>query len=121
MCLLAEAAAVAAGEQKASAAPTAPAHSGAVNGDTADSGAAQAATKLALSVEDQSDGVVNFTVKPTVPMSKIMSRYAEAKGVDLQSLRFAFDGQRLGGNATPQALGMEDGDVLHVFVEQIGG
>ena len=37
------------------------------------------------------------------------------------SLRFAYDGDRVKPEQTPELLGMEDGEQLDVFMEQTGG
>ena len=45
-------------------------------------------------------------------------RVATWMGTD--QVRFYFDGERFGGNHTPADLGMEEGDVIDVFIEQRG-
>lgn len=36
-------------------------------------------------------------------------------------MRFVFDGQRLRPESSPAELEMEDGDVIDVMIEQLGG
>ena len=50
-----------------------------------------------------------------------MSTYCERAGLDFQSVRFTFDGQRVNAADTAQSLGMEEGDAIEVFQEQQGG
>lgn len=40
--------------------------------------------------------------------------YADKVKLDLQSLVFSFDGEKIGPAATPEALGMEDNDIIEV-------
>ncbi|RWS20725.1 proton-coupled amino acid transporter 4-like protein, partial [Leptotrombidium deliense] len=37
------------------------------------------------------------------------------------SLKFLFDGQRINDKDTPKNLEMENGDVIEVYHEQVGG
>ena len=51
-------------------------------------------------------------VKPHTKMGKIFSAYANKKGVREDAYRFLFDGERIGAEATPQSLGLEEGDTV---------
>lgn len=53
-----------------------------------------------------------FKVKKSTKLEKVFNAYSTRKGVAPQSLRFLFDGQRVGGHQTPQDLDMDDGDQL---------
>jgi len=59
--------------------------------------------------------------KMTTQLSKLMNAFCQRQGVQMNSVRFLFDGQRLTETQTPQQLDMEDGDVIDVMVEQLGG
>ena len=48
-------------------------------------------------------------------------RYSQRKGVNSNSLRFLFDGQRVRGDQTPADIDMDDGDQLDCMLEQQGG
>ena len=54
-------------------------------------------------------------------MKKLMDAYANRQGVNLASVRFLFDGERLQGHQTPQDIGLEDQDSIDVVMEQVGG
>ncbi len=54
-------------------------------------------------------------------MSKVFTTYASRKGVDMASLRFLLDGERIGGDQTPKLLELEDQDQIDVVLEQVGG
>ena len=43
-----------------------------------------------------------------------MKKFAEAKGVDLSTLTFQFDGEELSLTETPADLDMEEGDCVDV-------
>ena len=51
---------------------------------------------------------------------KVFKGYAQQEGVDRNSLRFLFDGQRLRGDETPADIGMYDGDEINVSLDQSG-
>ena len=54
-------------------------------------------------------------------MKKLMNAYADRQGVQLRSIRFLFDGERIREDQTPQDLELEDGDSIDVVMEQVGG
>ena len=62
-----------------------------------------------------------FKCKMTTPLQKLMQAFCNRQGVRMNSVRFLFDGQRISANQTPSELEMEDGDVIDVMVEQLGG
>jgi small ubiquitin-related modifier len=53
-------------------------------------------------------------------MFKLFKVYAEQKGVDVSSLRFIFNGDRINRNQTPETLGLEDGDQIDCLPELSG-
>ena len=81
----------------------------------------QVATQISILVKDQGDSAITFKVKTTTKLSKIMNAYAQSQQKTVGTLRFFFDGQRIQDEHTPQGLGIEDGDQLDVFLEQLGG
>ena len=62
---------------------------------------------------------IHFQVKRTTQMGKLKKIYSERVGVSLTSLHFHFDGGRLNDDQTPEALEMEQDDVIEVYEEQI--
>jgi hypothetical protein len=56
-------------------------------------------------------------------LSKVCKVYAERKGLDVNALRFLFDGQRLDidHDHTPKMLEMEDMDRIDCMLAQEGG
>lgn len=54
-------------------------------------------------------------------MSKVFSTYAQRKGVQVASLRFLLDGERIKENDTPKTLELEDNDQVDCMLEQVGG
>ena len=59
--------------------------------------------------------------KKTTALSKLMNAFCQRQGVNLNAVRFLFDGTRINSDQTPEGLEMEDGDVIDVMVEQQGG
>ncbi|KZT58028.1 small ubiquitin-related modifier [Calocera cornea HHB12733] len=64
---------------------------------------------------------VFFKIKRNTKMSKLKGAYAQRVGKDVQTIRFLYDGERLGEDDTPASLEMQDGDTIDVMVEQVGG
>ncbi|KAK0111207.1 hypothetical protein ONS95_001582 [Cadophora gregata] len=50
-----------------------------------------------------------------------MRAFCERQGLDLSSVRFLYDGQRLQDDQTPAAVEMQDGNCIQVFLYQTGG
>ena len=76
--------------------------------------------KLRMAGEDCEE--MHFDVKKTTPLNKLMRRYSESKGVPVTSLRFFFDGFRIGDSETVEDLEFVDpeNDKIEVFTE-LGG
>mmetsp|Transcript_29833 Transcript_29833/g.47976 ORF Transcript_29833/g.47976 Transcript_29833/m.47976 type:complete len:93 (+) Transcript_29833:2-280(+) len=75
-----------------------------------------------LVVKHVDSSEVQFKVKDTIKFQKIFDAYCAKKGIDdQQAVRFRFDGHRLEKEKTPKEVEMEDGDIIDVFVEQLGG
>ena len=88
--------------------------------DPSDSAQKKSAT-LTMTVADQNGAKTFFKVRTTTPFSKVMKAYAKRKGVEVTSLRFSFEGQRITDTDTPVGLDMNDTDQIDVFQEQTGG
>ena len=70
---------------------------------------------------DQSGREVFFKLKTTTPFSKMFDAYATKTKLHVAGLRFLFDGTRVNSSDTPEKLQMEDGDVIDIYMEQVGG
>jgi len=51
----------------------------------------------------------------------VFDAYCQRKALQLNSVRFIFDGARLKGEQTPDDYEMEDGDCIEAMMEQVGG
>ncbi|KAI3383072.1 hypothetical protein SNEBB_001531 [Seison nebaliae] len=76
---------------------------------------------IRIKVIGQDNNEMHFKVKMTTNMGKLKKSYSERQDISLNALRFLFDGRRVIDEATPEQLGMEDGDVIEVHQEQVGG
>ncbi|KAL9708905.1 hypothetical protein Ac2012v2_007835 [Leucoagaricus gongylophorus] len=68
-------------------------------------------------------GGVSITVKvrPEMTFGKIFQAALKRFEKEPGTLRFTYDGQRIGKDDTPGGLGMEDGDQVDAHLEQLGG
>ncbi|GAB7327900.1 hypothetical protein MBLNU13_g11682t1 [Cladosporium sp. NU13] len=64
---------------------------------------------------------VTFKLKDTTKFGKAMDAYSARVQQPVNQLRFLFEGKRLGTEDTPAAHEMEDGDIVDVHMEQLGG
>lgn len=60
--------------------------------------------QLNIKVKDAEGNEVFFKVKRTTKLSKLKKAYAERMGKPENSVRFIFDGQRIGDNDTAESV-----------------
>eukprot|EP00033_Pygsuia_biforma_P000844 GCRY01000982.1.p1 GENE.GCRY01000982.1~~GCRY01000982.1.p1 ORF type:complete len:120 (-),score=10.74 GCRY01000982.1:38-397(-) len=78
-------------------------------------------THLNLKVVSSDGNEVFFKIKRVTPLNKLMKAYCQRVGVEFESVRFLFDGERITADKTPNDYDMEDNDEIEVHVAQIGG
>jgi len=71
-------------------------------------------------VKEAGGEVMCFKVKPTTKMEKIFQAYCQRRGVDLKSVRFLLDGQRVQPDVTPKMLELENNAEIDVMMEAVG-
>eukprot|EP00571_Detonula_confervacea_P004531 CAMPEP_0172327480 /NCGR_PEP_ID=MMETSP1058-20130122/59706_1 /TAXON_ID=83371 /ORGANISM="Detonula confervacea, Strain CCMP 353" /LENGTH=194 /DNA_ID=CAMNT_0013044549 /DNA_START=67 /DNA_END=651 /DNA_ORIENTATION=+ len=76
---------------------------------------------ITIRVKDQTGEETMFKIKKSTRMSKVFGAYAQRKGVELESLRFLLDGERIGPDETPKMLELEDEDQIDCVLAQVGG
>eukprot|EP01121_Diplochlamys_sp_Union-15-3_P000506 TRINITY_DN10443_c0_g5_i1.p1 TRINITY_DN10443_c0_g5~~TRINITY_DN10443_c0_g5_i1.p1 ORF type:complete len:114 (-),score=29.78 TRINITY_DN10443_c0_g5_i1:97-399(-) len=77
--------------------------------------------QISLKVVAQDGAEVLFKIKSTTQLKKLMEAYCSRQGIDPNSIRFLWEGQRLREEQTPKELGMEDNDVIDAVLMQTGG
>jgi len=101
---------------------------------------APATDRVQIVLKDQGGTQVAFGVKSNTRMEKVMNAYADRASRPVGALRFHFDGERVLPDDTTASvsrslerilstfgtdysfqLGMEEGDIIEVMTEQIGG
>jgi small ubiquitin-related modifier len=86
-----------------------------------ESAKAEPTSAINIKVAAQDGNEVFFKIKRNTPLSKLMDAYCDRQGVDKQSVRFLYDGERVQDTSTPESLDMEDQDVIDALLEQKGG
>lgn len=74
-----------------------------------------------LSIKNQHGEEMKFAVNRTKTFHKLLNVYCENMSLEPTSVRFVFEGRRIGNNETPNDLEMNDGDQIDVMQEQLGG
>lgn len=72
--------------------------------------------KIVIGIQDK-DGVKHFRVYMDDKFEKLRKMYADKVKLDVQTIAFSFDGDKISPTATPADLGMEDEDVIEVHVK----
>eukprot|EP00450_Noctiluca_scintillans_P003172 CAMPEP_0194501332 /NCGR_PEP_ID=MMETSP0253-20130528/22507_1 /TAXON_ID=2966 /ORGANISM="Noctiluca scintillans" /LENGTH=95 /DNA_ID=CAMNT_0039343295 /DNA_START=49 /DNA_END=336 /DNA_ORIENTATION=- len=83
--------------------------------------AAAAPAHIQLKVKDQQGSEVQFKIKKSTPLRKLMDAYCSRLGLQASQVRFMVDGERISPDDTADKLGLEDEDLIDVAMEQTGG
>lgn len=79
-------------------------------------------TKPKLNLNITYDGTnITVKVKANMGFSKIFAAAEKRFGKEPGTFKFTFEGNRIQKEDTPASLGMEDGDQIDAFLEQVGG
>ncbi len=78
-------------------------------------------THITLHVISQSGDSLQFKVRMTTPLQKVIDAYCSRMNVSEESVRFLYDGDRVKGINTPEIMDLEDGDIIDVVLQQTGG
>ncbi|EKD11958.1 ubiquitin-like modifier [Drepanopeziza brunnea f. sp. 'multigermtubi' MB_m1] len=89
--------------------------------DKLEASKANAPVHIKIKVKNQHGSEVTFKMKRTTPLEKVMDAFCSRQEIDIKSVRFLFEGQRVQPTDTPISLEMEDEDIIEVFIEQLGG
>ena len=73
-----------------------------------------------MKVVTQDGTEIFFKCRLDTKLGKLMNAFCTRRGVNVRSVRFLFDGQRIGERQTPRELEMEDEDVIDVMMGQVG-
>mmetsp|Transcript_100166 Transcript_100166/g.146230 ORF Transcript_100166/g.146230 Transcript_100166/m.146230 type:complete len:98 (+) Transcript_100166:160-453(+) len=74
-----------------------------------------------LKVKGQDGNIVHFKIKKKTQLKKLMEAYCARQSLQMDQIRFLFDGNRLRDTQTPDELEMEDDDVIDAMLFQVGG
>lgn len=77
--------------------------------------------QLNIQVQNSDGSKVKFRVKRVTRMEKVFEAYCKKMGLNINQIRFIFDGNKIGKQQTPEELELEDNDLIEVVVEQTGG
>ncbi|KAF5450947.1 hypothetical protein F2P56_031256, partial [Juglans regia] len=72
--------------------------------------------KIVISIQDK-NGLKQFRMYMDDHFERLFKMYADKVKLDIQSLVFCFDGNKISPAETPDGLGMEDNDIIEVHVK----
>ena len=85
------------------------------NNDDAD------AKYINLIVRYQQIAPIHFKIKKAATFQKLFDTYCQRTNLARNIVRFHYDGARMVDTETPLSLGMEEGDIIDVFMWTDGG
>eukprot|EP00913_Durusdinium_trenchii_P033308 g31183.t1 len=68
----------------------------------------EAPQHIQLKVKDQQGSEVQFKIKKTTPLRKLMDAYCSRLGLQASQVRFMVDGERIAADDTAEKLGLEE-------------
>ena len=68
----------------------------------------------------QDGNIVHFKMKKKTQLKKLMEAYCARQSLQMEQIRFLFDGNRLRDSQTPDELEMEDDDVIDAMLFSVG-
>jgi len=75
---------------------------------------------ITIQLRDQTGEVTYFKIKRSSELNKVLYKYAERKGVHIDSLVSFLDGEKIDGKLTVAELELDDMDQFDVMLEQSG-
>jgi len=86
-----------------------------------DNPASETTDRLNICVRDNAQNELHFTVKKTTKLVRVIDAWCARHGISRIGKRFLADGSAIHDDDTPESLELEDGDIIEVFEEQVGG
>ncbi|XP_047330356.1 uncharacterized protein LOC124933948 [Impatiens glandulifera] len=74
--------------------------------------------KIVISIQDNGGGLKQFRVYKDDKFEKLFRMYGDKNKVEIASLVFTFDGDKINPMLTPNCLGMEDDDIVEVHIKK---
>ncbi|KAK9291770.1 hypothetical protein L1049_019720 [Liquidambar formosana] len=76
---------------------------------------------VTIKVHRQQAPDVFLRIKRDIPLRRLKIFYCDQHGLEYDTIRFTYDGVKIGNSQTANELGMVDGDVIDTWSEQDGG
>ena len=83
-----------------------------VKGEAGEEGSAE---YVNIRVKGQDGWIVHFKMKRKTQLKKLMETYCNHQSLQMDQIRFLFDGNRLRETQSPDELEMEDDDIIDAF------
>lgn len=76
---------------------------------------------IKLRIQRQGEAGICYIFHRKVPLRKLLADYCKMENLAYKVMRFLHDGSRVPADKCAADLEMEDGDIIDVFSDQIGG
>jgi hypothetical protein len=78
--------------------------------------------KIEITIKSHSDmPELKFKTKATHAFARMFEIYHKRSSAEPGTIRFIFDGQRIGASQTPKDLDMQNEDIIDAVIQQVGG
>lgn len=72
-------------------------------------------------IKDPQGEEIYFKVKRSAKMRRLFSAYCKRSNVDMSTIRFFYQGERIDEDQTPDDLHLQDKDRIDAFIRQTAG
>ena len=72
-------------------------------------------------IKDPQGEEIYFKVKRSAKMRKLFNAYCKRSNVDISTIRFFYQGERIDDDKTPDDLHLQDKDRIDAFIRQTAG
>ncbi|KAK9291944.1 hypothetical protein L1049_019896 [Liquidambar formosana] len=76
---------------------------------------------VTIKVQRQHVFDIYLRIKRDLPLRELKICYCDRLGLEYDTVRFTYDGIKIGNSQTAEELGMEDGDVIDAWSDQMAG
>ncbi|KAF1985033.1 hypothetical protein K402DRAFT_395088 [Aulographum hederae CBS 113979] len=71
--------------------------------------------------DDEDEETLQFAIRKTTPMRRVIEAYASRKNKPKEDLRFLIEGERVYSDSTAETLDLQTNDVIDVYRGAVGG
>lgn len=77
--------------------------------------------QIQIQEADKGHRILSFATEKSLPLRRVFLDFCDQLDLVYSTVRFTHDGSRINEKKTAEECGIEDGEVIDAFYEQVGG